>query len=163
MRLHMCLCCLEREGVVRRGVLRYLRLQWLCKPNSTHGWGWEERGRHCYTQSVLTDGRDESEGRAAAFHPSLFFSPPRSSRRLLGITCVPANLISQSSVNLQHHISVRKAQTATKHSLFSFFLEPRSHTHWNEAEPHRGTGVIWGNSDTVMALRPEDRQRLDQY
>lgn len=65
MRLHVngvCLCCLEREGVVSRGVLRYLRLQWLCKPNSTQEWGregmgGEERGRHCYTQSVLTDVR----------------------------------------------------------------------------------------------------------
>lgn len=34
----------EREGVVSRGVLRYLRLQWLCKPNSTQEWGREGMG-----------------------------------------------------------------------------------------------------------------------
>lgn len=47
MRPHVngvCLCCLEREGVVSRGVLRYLRLQWLCKPNSTQEWGREGMG-----------------------------------------------------------------------------------------------------------------------
>lgn len=43
---------LKREGVFSKGVLRYLRPQWLCKPDSTH-----ERGWQCYTQSVLTEGR----------------------------------------------------------------------------------------------------------
>lgn len=32
-------------------LLRYLRLQWLCKPNSTQEWGREGMERHCLTHT----------------------------------------------------------------------------------------------------------------
>lgn len=80
----VCLCSAERVGVVSRGVLLSIRLQWLCKPSST-----QERGRegmrveavgcvcggHCYTQPVLTDGR-RGRGEGCSISPFLSLPSP---------------------------------------------------------------------------------------
>lgn len=74
---------LKRVGVVSRGVLHYLRLQWLCKPNSTQEWVKGMGGSVTLGQNGLMAA--VSEGRAAAFTPP-FLSLSKSLLLTLFIT-----------------------------------------------------------------------------
>lgn len=76
--------CPERVGVVSRGVLHYLRLQWLCKPNSTQQWGNGMGGSVILGQNGLMAA--VFEGRAAAFTPPPFLSLSKSLLLTLFIT-----------------------------------------------------------------------------
>lgn len=73
-------CCLmytvivlKRVGVFSKGVLRYLRLQWLCKPNSTQEWGKGKGGSVTLGQNGLMAAESDVRGGGCSISP--FLSP----------------------------------------------------------------------------------------